>query len=82
VVEIKVLGSGCPNCRRAKAVIVETIAQNHLDAQVVEVTDMYEIMAYGVLGTPAIVINEKVISVGRVPSRDDVLAMVHQAHTL
>lgn len=81
MLEIKVLGAGCPNCKRAKAVITAAITENHLDARVVEVTDMFDIMAYGVLGTPAIVINEKVISVGRVPSREGVVAMIHQAQS-
>lgn len=79
MLEVKVLGAGCPNCRRAKAVITAAIAENHLDARVVEVTDLYDIMAYGVLGTPAIVINENVISVGRIPSRGSVVALIHQA---
>lgn len=78
MLEIKVLGSGCQNCKRAKAVIAGVIADNHFDAKVVEVSDMFDIMAYGVMGTPAIVINEKVISVGRVPSRESVMTMIRE----
>lgn len=79
MLEIKVLGSGCANCKRTKAVIAEAIAENHLDARVVEVTDMADIMAYGVMRTPAIVINEQVVSMGRVPAKSSVIEMIHNA---
>ncbi len=81
MLDVKVLGTGCANCKRTKSIIAEVIQENHLDAQVVEVTDMMEIMAYGVMSTPAIVINEKVVSAGRVPARSQVAEMIRQAQS-
>lgn len=79
MLEIKVLGSGCQNCKRTKAVIGEVITENKFDAKVVEVTDMADIMSYGVMSTPAIVMNEKVVSTGRVPSKASVVEMINKA---
>jgi small redox-active disulfide protein 2 len=73
---VKVLGSGCPNCQRLEA---ETRAA--LDAanpsivyELVKVTDYADIMAYGVMSTPALVINEKVMSAGRIPKRQQIVS--------
>lgn len=73
---VKVLGSGCPNCQRLEA---ETRAA--LDAanpsivyELVKVTDYADIMAYGVMSTPALVINEKVVSAGRIPKRQQIVS--------
>lgn len=65
---IKILGSGCPNCHRLEANVKE--AANHLgiDAEFEKVTDMKAIVAYGVMRTPALVIDGKVVSSGRVLS--------------
>ena len=79
MLEIKVLGSGCANCKRTKAIIADAIAEYHLDAKVVEVTDMAEIMAYGVMSTPAIVINEQVMLAGRIPAKGTVAELVRRA---
>ena len=66
--EIKVLGTGCPNCRKTKAVVAEAIAALDVDATIIEVTDIGDIMAYGVMSTPAIVIDETVVGSGGVPT--------------
>jgi small redox-active disulfide protein 2 len=78
--EIKVLGTGCPNCKKTKAIIAEAIGELHLDATLVEVQDIPSIMAYGVMSTPAIVIDEQVVSTGKVPAKSQVLAMIRNAH--
>jgi small redox-active disulfide protein 2 len=77
--EIKVLGTGCPNCKKTKAVVAEALQELHLDAQVLEVQDIPSIMAYGVMSTPAIVIDEKVVSAGKVPAKSQVIAMIRSA---
>ena len=59
--EIKVLGTGCPNCKKTKAVIAEALKEMNIEASIVEVQDIPLIMAYGVMSTPAIVIDEKVV---------------------
>ncbi len=70
---VKILGPGCANCKKLEAIAREAAAQGKLDAEFVKVTDMKEIMAYGVMSTPALVINEKMVSSGRIPATADVL---------
>lgn len=77
--EIKVLGTGCPNCKKTKAVVAEALKELDVDVQVVEVQDIPSIMAYGVMSTPAIVIDEKVVSSGKVPAKSQVIAMIRSA---
>jgi small redox-active disulfide protein 2 len=76
---IKVLGTGCPNCKRTKAVIAEAVAELGVDVQIVEVTEIPEIMAYGVMSTPGIVMNEKVVGSGGVPTKQQVTQLIQQA---
>ena len=77
--EIKVLGTGCANCKKTKAVIADAVQEMHLDLKVIEVQDIPSIMAYGVMSTPAIVIDEKVVSTGRVPAKSQVMEMIRKA---
>ncbi|MBE2239924.1 MAG: TM0996/MTH895 family glutaredoxin-like protein [Caldilineaceae bacterium] len=79
--QIKVLGTGCNNCKKTKAVVAEAIQELGLDAAVVEVQDIPSIMAYGVMSTPAIVIDEQVVSSGRVPAKSQVIEMIRKAQT-
>ena len=65
---IKILGSGCANCRKLEAVAREAAASANLQADFIKVTDMNAIMNYDVLSTPALVINEQVVSSGRIPT--------------
>ncbi len=66
--EIKVLGTGCANCKTLEKTVYNALAEMNLDANVEKVEDITKIIAYGVMRTPALVINEKVIFSGRVPS--------------
>lgn len=77
--EIKVLGTGCANCKRTKALAAEVINELQIDATVVEVTDIPTIMGYGIMSTPGIVINEKVVGSGGVPTRQQMMQLVQQA---
>ncbi|MBW2488351.1 MAG: TM0996/MTH895 family glutaredoxin-like protein [Deltaproteobacteria bacterium] len=70
--EIKVLGPGCPKCQQTEKIVKEAVAEAGLDANVEKVTDTMEIAGYGVFGTPAVVINGEVKSVGKIPSKEDV----------
>ena len=69
---IKVLGSGCARCHETERRVVNALAQLGLAADVGKVTDVKEIMALGVLGTPAVVIDGKVKCYGRIPTVDEV----------
>ncbi len=70
--EIKILGPGCPKCEKTTEIVKQAVADSGVDADIVKVTDTMEIASYGIFGTPAVVINGEVKSVGKVPSKDDV----------
>ena len=76
---IKILGSGCANCKKLEAVAREAATQANIEAEFVKVTDIKEIIAYDVIATPALVINDKVVSSGRLPATADVLKWVTSA---
>jgi small redox-active disulfide protein 2 len=69
---IEVLGSGCPNCRRLEANAREAVATVGVEAEVSHVTDPREIVARGVMGTPGLVIDGRVVSTGRVPGASEI----------
>ncbi len=69
---IEVLGPGCPNCQRLEANARQAIAMAGVAAEIVKVTDYRQIMAYGVMSTPGLVIDGRVVSYGRIPSPGDI----------
>lgn len=70
--DIKVLGPGCPKCHQVEKIVQEAIAEANVEANVEKVTDVMEIAGYGVFGTPAVVVDGDVKSVGKIPSKEDV----------
>jgi small redox-active disulfide protein 2 len=72
--EIKVLGPGCAKCQQTEKIVKEAVAEAGVDADIEKVTDLMKIAGYGVLGTPAVVVNGEVKSVGKVPKKQDVMA--------
>ncbi|MCK6582968.1 MAG: thioredoxin family protein [Anaerolineales bacterium] len=76
---IKVLGSGCANCKRLEQIARKVIADMSIEAEVVKVTDYNDITTYNILSTPGLVINEKVVSYGRIPSPAEVTTWVTDA---
>jgi small redox-active disulfide protein 2 len=76
---IKVLGPGCDNCKKVESIARKAIADLAIEAEVVKVTDYKDIMAYKILSTPGLVINEKVVCAGRIPSPAEVTTFVTNA---
>ncbi len=70
--EIKILGPGCAKCDKTIDAVNEAVAETGVDAKVTKVTDTMEIASYGIFGTPAVIIDGEVKSVGKIPSKDDV----------
>jgi len=77
--KIEVLGPGCNNCVRLEANAREAVAMAGVEAEVVKVTDYGQIMAYGVMSTPGLVIDGKVVSYGRIPSAGDIASWLSEA---
>ena len=73
---IKILGSGCSNCKKLQANAKEAVEKANVDAEIVKVEDIKDIMSYGVMRTPAIVINEKVKMYGKVSSVDEIVKLI------
>lgn len=69
---IKVLGSGCANCKRLEQIARKVVEDMALEAEVIKVTGYNDIAAYNILSTPGLVINEKVVSTGRIPTPAEV----------
>lgn len=69
--EIKILGPGCPKCKTLYKLTHEVVEKNGINATIIKVEDIMEIMKYGVMSTPALVVDEKVVVKGRVPSSDE-----------
>lgn len=69
---IKILGSGCENCKRLAWLAERAVNHMGVQAQIVKVTDYAEIMQYPIMSTPGLVINEKLVSSGRIPSETEI----------
>ena len=76
--EIKILGTGCPKCKALEKTTIEAIENLGVDAEVDKVEDIMKIMEYGILRTPGLVINEKVVSSGRSLSIKEVEGLIQQ----
>ena len=70
--EIKILGSGCAKCKTLEKLTREVVIQNGIEATITKVEDIREIMKFGVMTTPALVVDGKVEIKGRIPSSDEI----------
>jgi len=79
MLNIKILGAGCPNCKRLEQETKKAVDNLAIDAEVEKVTDYQKIMAYNVLSTPGLVINDKVVSTGKIPSQVELISFLTSA---
>jgi len=79
VMEIKVLGPGCANCKRLYAEAEKAVAQSGQPATITKVEAMEDIVAHGILRTPGLVIDGKVVASGRIPSAAEIVTMIMTA---
>ena len=73
---IKVLGTGCPSCISAEKVVADVVKELNIEAKIIKVTEILDIMMYDVMRTPAIVIDEKVVITGRIPNKNEMKALL------
>lgn len=76
---IKVLGSGCANCKRLEQITRKAVENMAIEAEVIKVTDYGEIAEYNVMSTPGLVINEQVVSSGRIPAEAEIITLLANA---
>lgn len=73
MVTVKVLGPGCKKCQTLEMKVKEIVSKNNIDAVVEKITDIQEMMNYGIMMTPGLVVNEQVKSFGIIPKDDQIL---------
>ena len=79
MLNIKILGGGCANCKRLEALTHEVVDSLGLQAEFIKVTDHNEIMKYPILATPGLVVNEHLVSAGRIPNKTEIEGWLKQA---
>ena len=76
--EIKILGTGCPNCKNLEKSVLNVLAEMNVEANVEKVEDIVKIMGSGIMRTPGLVINEKVVVSGRIPNANELKELIEQ----
>jgi small redox-active disulfide protein 2 len=76
---IKILGPGCMKCHQVEKIVKEAVAEAGVGAEIEHVTDFKKIAAYGVFGTPAVVMDGEVKSVGKIPKKEEIIAWINEA---
>ena len=69
MLNIKVLGSGCTNCINLEKMCYDIVAENNIDATIEKVSDYKDIMSYGIMSTPGLIVNGKILSSGKLPTK-------------
>ena len=79
MLKIKILGTGCPNCEKLEQETKKAVSTLAIEAEFEKVTDYQKIMEYDILSTPGLVINEKVVSSGKIPSQSEIVTYLASA---
>ena len=79
MITVKVLGAGCANCNRLEEITKTVIKNLAIEAEVIKITDYQEITDHGILSTPGLVINNAVVSSGRIPSEGEITTWIADA---
>lgn len=79
MLKVKILGPGCPNCKKLEQITRRAVGNMGVDAEINKVTDYTDIMSYNILSTPGLVINEKVVSSGRIPQESEIMTFLANA---
>ena len=74
--DIKVLGPGCSKCQETERLVREVVDESGKDAKIEKVTDLMKIAGYGVFGTPAVVVDGEVKSVGKIPKKEEIVSWI------
>ena len=77
-IKLKVLGTGCSKCKTLEKVTMEVVKENNFDAEIIKVEDITEIMKFGIMTTPGLVANDKVLFTGRVPSKNEIKTYIEK----
>jgi small redox-active disulfide protein 2 len=78
MLNIKILGAGCPKCRRLEEKVKELISANNMTAEIEKVTDINDMMKYNIMMTPGLVINEKLRSTGIIPKDEQIIGWINE----
>ena len=78
MISVKILGSGCKKCQTLETKVKDIVSKNNIEAVVEKVTDIQEIVRYGIMMTPGLIINEKIKSYGIVPKDEQILAWLNE----
>lgn len=76
MLNIKILGIGCPRCRKLEEKVRELLSENNISAEVQKVTNVVDMMKYNIMMTPGLVINEKLKSSGNIPKDEQILSWI------
>ncbi len=76
MMEIKVLGPGCPKCGQTEKIVKEAVAEAGVEATVEKITDVMQIMTYRIMSTPAVVVDGQVKSAGKIPKKEEILSWI------
>jgi small redox-active disulfide protein 2 len=74
VIKVKVLGSGCANCKTTQRLIEEVASINDIEIKLEKIEDMSQIISYGIMSTPGVIVNGEIVHAGGVPSKKIVLS--------